>query len=141
MERTGPHAPGRWHAFLLAAAFPLFLGAVLCDWAYRSSHQIQWSNFAAWLLAGGMVFLGIALVCALIDVFRGGRGRSLLHLALLLVAFALGFVGSLVHARDAWGVMPSGLVLSLLVAVLVAAATWMAFAGLRAGASTTGARP
>ena len=31
MERTGPHAPGRWHAFLLAAAFPLFRGAVLCD--------------------------------------------------------------------------------------------------------------
>ena len=134
MERTYPHAPGRWHAFLLAAAFPLFLGAVLCDWTYRSSHQIQWSNFAAWLLAGGMVFLGIALVCALIDVFRGDRGRSLLHFVLVLAAFVLGFIGSLVHARDAWAVMPSGMVLSVLVLVLVAAGTWMAFAGLRSGA-------
>ena len=134
MERTYPHAPGRWHAFLLAAAFPLFLGAVLCDWTYRSSHQIQWSNFAAWLLAGGMVVLGIALVCALIDVFRGGRGRSLLHFVLVLAAFVLGFIGSLVHARDAWAVMPSGMVLSVLVLLLVAAGTWMAFAGLRSGA-------
>ena len=133
MERTYPHAPGRWHAFLLAAAFPLFLGGFLGDWAYWSSYQIQWSNFAAWLLAGGMVFLGIALVCALIDVFRGGRGRSLLHFALVLVAFVLGFIGSLVHARDAWAVMPTGLLLSLVVLVLVAAATWMAFAGLRVG--------
>lgn len=136
MERTYPHAPGRWHAFLLAAAFPLFLGAVLSDWAYWSSHQIQWSNFAAWLLAGGMVFLGIALVCALIDVFRGGRGRSLLHFVLLLAAFVLGFIGSLVQARDAWAVMPGALVLSVLVLALVAAAAWMAFAGLHAGERT-----
>jgi uncharacterized membrane protein len=141
MERSYPHAPGRWHAFLLAAAFPLFLGAVLCDWAYWSSYEIQWSNFAAWLLAGGMVFLGIALVCALIDVVRGGRGRSLLHFVLLLAAFVLGFIGSLVHARDAWAVMPTGLVLSLVVLVLVAAGTWMAFAGLPPAASSTGARP
>lgn len=133
MARTYPRAPGRWHAFLLAAAFPLVLGAVLCDWAYWSTHEIQWSNFAAWLLAGGMVFLGIALVCALVDVFRAGRGRPLLHFVLLLVAFVLGFIGSLVHARDAWAVMPSGLWLSLVVLVLVAVAAWMVFAGLRAG--------
>ena len=135
MDRTYRYSPGRWHAFLLAAAVPLFVGAVLADWAYRSSFEIQWSNFASWLVAGGMVFLGIALGCALIEVFRAERrgGRSLLHFVLVLLAFVLGFVNSLVHARDAWAVMPAGLVLSLVVAALVAAATWMAFAGLRAG--------
>ena len=122
------------HAVLLASALPLLLGALLSDWAYWSSHQIQWSNFAAWLLAGGMVFLGIALVCALIDLFRGGRGRFLLQFVLLLAAFVLGFIGSLVQARDAWAVMPGALVLSLVVVLLVAVATWMAFAGLRPGA-------
>lgn len=133
MQPTYPWVPGRWHAFLLAAASPLFLGGLLCDWAYWTTYEIQWSNFAAWLLAGGMVFLGIALVCALIGVLRGGRGRPLLHFVLLLVAFVLGFIGSLVHARDAWAVMPTGMVLSVAVLVLVAAGTWMAFAGLRAG--------
>jgi uncharacterized membrane protein len=138
MDRTYPHAPGRWHAFLLAAALPLFLGALLSDWAYWSSYEIQWSNFASWLVAGGMVFLGIALACALIDVVRAERrgGRSLVQFVLLLAAFVLGFVNALVHARDAWAVMPSGLVLSLVVLLLVAVATAMVFAGLR-----TGARP
>ena len=139
MERTSPnavaHAPGRWLAFLLAAALPLFLGALLCDWTYWSSYEIQWSNFASWLVAGGMVFLGIALVCALIDVFRAERrgGRALVHFVLLLVAFVLGFINALVHARDAWAVMPSGIVLSVVVLLLVAVATAMAFAGLRTG--------
>ena len=40
---------------------------------------------------------------------------------------------ALVHARDAYAVMPTGLVLSLLVLMLVGAATWSAFAGLRSG--------
>ena len=130
-----PRAPGRWQAFLLAAALPLFLGAVLCDWAYWSSYEIQWSNFASWLVAGGMVFLGIALVCALVDVFRAERrgGRALVQFVLLLVAFVLGFINALVHARDAWAVMPSGIVLSIVVLLLVAVATSMAFAGLRTG--------
>ena len=134
MDRPHVVAPGRWHAFLLAAAVPLFLGALLGDWAYWKSYEIQWSNFASWLVAGGMVFLGIALVCALIDVFRAGRrGRALVHFALLLVAFVLGFINALVHARDAWAVMPSGIVLSVVVLLLVAVATAMAFAGLRTG--------
>lgn len=135
MDRMHRYAPGRWHAFLLAAAVPLFLGAVLSDWAYWSSYEIQWSNFASWLVAGGMVFLGIALGCALIEVFRAERrgGRALVHFVLLLVAFALGFINALVHARDAWAVMPSGLVLSVVVLLLVAVATTMAFAGLRTG--------
>ena len=46
---------------------------------------------------------------------------------------AVGFVNALVHARDAYAVMPTGLVLSLLVLMLVGAATWSAFAGLRSG--------
>ena len=135
MDRPHVVAPGRWHAFLLAAAVPLFLGALLGDWAYWKSYEIQWSNFASWLVAGGMVFLGIALVCALVDVFRAERrgGRALAHFALLLVAFVLGLINALVHARDAWAVMPSGIVLSVVVLLLVAVATAMAFAGLRTG--------
>lgn len=133
MDRTVPYATGRGHAFLLAAAFPLFLGALLCDWAYARTFELQWHNFAEWLLAGGMVFVGIALVCALIAVFRGRDGRSLLHFGVVLAAFVLGLIGSLVHARDAWAAMPAGTVLSLLSLVLVAAAAWMAFASLRMG--------
>lgn len=137
MDRFPAAAPhGRWQAFLLAAALPLFFGALLCDWAYWSSYEIQWSNFASWLVAGGMLFLGVALACALVDLFRADRrgGRALVQFVLLLAAFVLGFINALVHARDAWAVMPGGLVLSVVMLLLVTVATAMAFAGLRMGA-------
>ena len=129
MERIYPRPSQRRHAFLLAAALPLFLGALLSDYAYWSSYEIQWSNFASWLMAGGLVFAGIALACAVIDLFRAERrgGRLLVYFVLLLSTFTLGFVNALVHARDAWAVMPTGLMLSAVVMVLAGAATWMAF--------------
>ena len=40
------------HAVLASSALPLFLGALLSDWAYSSSYEIQWTNFASWLIAG-----------------------------------------------------------------------------------------
>jgi uncharacterized membrane protein len=130
--------PGRWQAFLLAAACPLFLGALWSDYGYSTSFEPQWSNFASWLVAGGMLLLGIALLFAIADLVRGRR--ALLYLVLLLAAFVLGFINALVHSRDAYAVMPTGLLLSLVVMVLVGVATWIAFAGLslagpRAGAS------
>jgi len=132
MDRPRAVAASRWHAFLLAAALPLFLGTLLCDWAYARTFEIQWSNFAAWLLAGGMVFAGIALACAIVDLFRR-HARALVGFVLLLGLFVVGFVDSLVHARDAWAVMPTGMVLTAVACVLALVATWLAFAGLRAG--------
>ena len=139
MDRMHSRVPGRWPAFLLAAAFPLFLGALWSDYAYSTSFELQWSNFASWLVFGGMVFLGIALVFAIADLVRGGR--ALLYFLLLLAGFVLGFVNALVHARDAYAVMPTGLLLSLLVLVLVGAATWIAFHNLAFAGLRTGARP
>ena len=139
MDRMQARAPGRLHAFLLAASVPLFLGALLSDHAYSTSYELQWSNFASWLVAGGMVFLGVALVFAIADLVRGGR--SLVYFGLLLATFVLGFINALVHARDAYAVMPTGLVLSLVVAVLAAVLAWIAFSGLSASSLRTGERP
>ena len=136
LNRMQARAPGRWPAFLLAAASPLFLGALWSDYGYSTSYELQWSNFASWLIAGGMVFLGIALVFAIVDLVRGGR--SLIYFVLLLAGFVLGFINALVHARDAYAVMPTGLVLSLVVMVLVGVATWIAFAGLAFAGVRTG---
>ena len=131
MDRMHSRVQGRWPAFLLAAAFPLFLGALWSDYGYSTSFELQWSNFASWLVAGGLVFLGIALLFAIVDLIRGRR--ALLYFVLLLAGFVLGVINALVHARDAYAVMPTGLVLSLVVTVLVGVATWIAFAGLRTG--------
>ena len=119
-----PH-PGM-HAVLAFSTIPLFLGALLSDWAYAESYQVQWTNFASWLIAGGLVLLGVALLWAMVDVLRAGAARHRrggLYLLLLLVSFVLGFINALVHAKDAWAAMPAGLVLSIVVLLLATVAT------------------
>src|SRR3546814_5069914 len=66
-------AIGPFHAVFLAATTPLFLGALLSDIAYAKSYEIQWSNFASWLLVGAMVLASIALLCGIIEFFSGRR--------------------------------------------------------------------
>lgn len=116
-------------AVLLAGALPLFLGAVLADWAYSSTYEVQWTNFASWLIAGALVFVGLALVWAIIDALRGA---GWICPGLLAATFVLGFVNALVHAKDAWAAMPAGLILSLIVLVLALAAFWVGFPRPRA---------
>lgn len=133
--RTGPKAIHPLHAVLLAGTVPLFVGGLLGDLAYWNSYEVQWINFAAWLIAGGMVFTGAALLWAAIDLVRSRRraGRPLIYFLILLGIFGLGVVNALQHARDAWGTMPAGLVLSAIVAILAILATWTGFSSLRAG--------
>jgi len=123
------------HAVLLASAPPLFLGGLLSDLAYSSSFHVQWSNFAAWLIAGAMVFTGLALLWSLVALLRARprRGWPLTSFVLLAAAFGLGAINCLVHARDAFGTMPEGLILSAIVTLLALAATWIGFASLRRG--------
>nr|WP_156867495.1 MULTISPECIES: DUF2231 domain-containing protein [Pseudomonas] len=120
---------------LLAGSVPLFLGALLSDIAYLNSYQIQWSNFAAWLIAGGLVFCGLALLFALANLIRAARksGRPTLYFVLLLMTWVLGLINAFEHAKDAWAVMPSGLVLSAIVTVLAVIAAWTGLSNLRSG--------
>ena len=123
------------HAVLLAGMLPLFLGALLSDWAYGSTFEIQWKNFSSWLIVGGLVFGGFALLWGLIELFRADRraSRPMVYFGVLLATWVLGFVNALVHAKDAWASMPAALVLSLIVAVLAIVATWLGFSTLRSG--------
>jgi uncharacterized membrane protein len=120
---------------LLAGTVPLFLGAMISDIAYYNSYQIQWSNFAAWLIAGGLVFCGLALLFALANLISARRkaGRPTLYFLLLLVTWVLGLVNAFEHAKDAWAVMPSGLVLSVIVTVLAVVTAWLGLSNLRSG--------
>ncbi|HKS12200.1 MAG TPA: DUF2231 domain-containing protein [Pseudomonas sp.] len=127
--------PGPLHAILLGGTVPLFLGALLSDVAYFKTYQIQWSNFASWLIAGGLVFCGLALLFALVNLLRAHRkaGRPVLYFLLLLVTWVLGLVNAFEHAKDAWAAMPSGLVLSVIVTVLSLVTAWTGLTNLRSG--------
>ncbi|NWC71161.1 hypothetical protein HX873_24985 [Pseudomonas sp. P7758] len=127
--------PGPLHATLLAGTVPLSLGALLSDIAYYQTYQIQWSNFAAWLIAGALLFCGLAGLFALVNLLRADRkaGRPTVYFLLLLVTWALGLVNAFEHAKDAWAVMPSGLVLSAVVTLLACVTTWVGLTNLRSG--------
>jgi len=118
------------YAILLAFPLPLFLGALLSDLAYRSSFQIQWFNFSSWLIAGALVGSGFALLWALVALIRGGRGRgkgAVLSFLGLLAMWVLGFVNALVHAKDAFAIMPEALYLSAIATLLAFVAAWAGY--------------
>lgn len=124
------------HAVLLAGALTLFVGALLGDITYGRSYQIQWKNFASWLIVGGSKLNVIAAVWAVVDFvrLRNDRGaRRGVYLALMIAISLLGFGNALVHAGDTWQSMPTAVVLSALVVALSVAATWLGFSAYRIG--------
>lgn len=124
------------HAFLLGGATSFFVTGFLSDWAYYSSHEIQWKNFADWLIMGGLVLGGFALLWAMIDLLRSSsdRRQRAIYPILLLAVGILGFINELVHAKDAWASMPEALLVSAVLAVLATLTAWLGFSTLRTGA-------
>jgi uncharacterized membrane protein len=120
-----------FHAAVLGGVWPLFLGTLLSDYAYWSSHQIQWANFAAWLLIGAMVLTTIALLCAIVGFVRGSR--NVIYVIALGAAWIVGFFDALHHARDAWAIMPAALAFSLIATAFALVATWSGLSSLRVG--------
>ncbi|OEY99558.1 MULTISPECIES: DUF2231 domain-containing protein [Stenotrophomonas] len=118
-----------FHAAVLGGVLPLFLGASLADYAYWNTYEIQWSNFASWLLVGAMVMTTLALLLGLFGRLRGSRNGF--YVIVLAATWIVGFLNSLHHARDAWAIMPGALVWSVIVTLLALVATWLGFASVR----------
>jgi len=135
VERRYSEAIHPLHAVLLAGALSLFLAAALSDLAYARTHEIQWTNFAAWLIAGGLVFTSIALIFVIVDLCRAHRRARgiVLYGILLLAMWVVAFFNALMHARDAWAAMPDGLVMSVVTVVIACVATWLGFHTARIG--------
>jgi uncharacterized membrane protein len=120
------------HNVIAFSSVPLFTGALLSDWAYAHSYEVQWANFASWLTVAGLLLAGIALLWGAIDVLRARvtrHRRGFTYLLLLLATIVLGFINALVHAKDGWAAMPTGLILSAVVVLLAAAASAVGLAG------------
>lgn len=116
LVRVGMHP---LHALLLGGAMAFFLGTLATDIAYACTYEIQWSNFSSWLLVGGLVLGGLALVCALIGLMPSRRTRFAgLHLLLWLATWVIGFFNALMHARDAWAIMPGAVMMSIATAIV-----------------------
>lgn len=116
------------HGILLAFPIALFTACVVTDIAYLNTAEMQWTNFSAWLNAGGMVFAGVVLVWALVEAgLDRGRGVGVwIYPAVLALMFVVGLFNAFHHSRDAWAsVGTTGLVLSIVTALLALVAGWM----------------
>jgi uncharacterized membrane protein len=129
-----PGASRPVHALVLGGTIALFLGAVLADVVYAATYHIQWSDFASWLIVGALAFCAVALVLAVLALVRSSRGpRDAAYAVVVAVTWIAGLFSALMHARDAWAIMPGGLVLSVIATVLACVSAWLglARAGLR----------
>ena len=127
LVRSSARHTGALSELLIGGMITLFAGVLLADLAYSSTYELQWKNFASWLLVGALVLCGFALLVTLIVFFRSGRrdrGSALLAL-LLLATWILGFIDALIHAKDAWASMPAATIVSIFTAVLALAAGWL----------------
>ena len=123
------------HLIALAGMLPLFLGAMASDIAYAKTFEVQWTNFASWLIAAGLVFSGVVLVLSAVRAFgKNPNGRQgFLYLGVAAAIFVLGFVNSLIHAKDGWAAMPAALILSVITTVLVMVAIYLGFTARQHG--------
>lgn len=135
MRATADRA-GRWHPIHgILAAFPLacFTGALVTDIAYANSAQMQWANFSVWLIAAGVIMGVVAALAGMADAVvmrhRTRRRSSALHNVLTIMTFVFAVINGFVHSRDAWtSVVPTGLILSAITAVLVIVTSWNGYA-------------
>lgn len=109
------------HPFFISVGGALLMAALFTDYMYSSNALMQWANFSAWLIAGGLVLALIAAIILLVEVALGRAGAiRWLDFILLAGAAVLSIVNVFVHTRDAWtSVVPTGLTLSIIVAILL----------------------
>lgn len=118
------------HAMLVPFPIACFIGAFVTDLAYWRTAAVTWSVFSVWLLTAGLVMGGLAAVAGWIDLLASRRIRSLRsawpHAIGNVLVFALSLVNAFVHSRDGYtAVVPTGLILSGLVVLILAATTWL----------------
>ena len=65
---------------------------MLSDLAYAMSYQVQWTNFASWFIAAGLLFGGVLLVSAIVGLRHADRreGRYLVYGFVLLAPWGWG---------------------------------------------------
>ena len=117
-ERGPSRVAHFFFTLLNPAAYGAFVSGMIFDIIYFSTQEIFWVKAASWLNFFGLLF---AIIPRLINLYQVWISRSLPQLFaerrsfwLNFVAIILAIFNAFIHSRDAWGVMPAGLILSLL---------------------------
>ncbi len=118
------------HVILSAYPIACFTGAFVTDIVYAQTYEMMWANFSVWLITVGLVMGVMAAIAGIVDyaVHRHDRPHrpASLHTIGNLLVMVLSLVNVFVHSRDAYtSVVPEGIILSGIVAILVLVSSWL----------------
>jgi uncharacterized membrane protein len=116
------------HRVLVWFSAAYFVGALVTDFVYWQMPDVLWERFSIWLIVAGLVMAGLATVAYVIDL--AGRRQierpAWPRVVGYALAVALAVVNAFVHSRDGYtAVVPTGLMLSGLVVVVLLLTAWV----------------
>jgi uncharacterized membrane protein len=110
-----------------------FVATLITDIVYWQTTAMLWADMSAWLLLVGLIVSLFAAPAGMIDFFGDPRIRETraawIHGIGNVTALILSIFNCLIHTRDAYtSVVPSGLILSALVVVILLVTSWNGWA-------------
>jgi uncharacterized membrane protein len=116
------------HKVLVSFSAAYFAGALVTDLVYWQMPDVLWERFSIWLIAAGLIMAGLATIAYLIDL-AGGRQidtPAWPRVVGYALAVLLSLMNAFVHSRDGYtAVVPTGLMLSGLVIVVLLLTAWV----------------
>lgn len=117
------------HAMLVPILMVCFVGTLITDLVYWQTAAMLWADISAWLLVVGLITSVFAASAGLIDFLGDHRIRMLrsawIHVLGNVLVLILSIFNACIHARDAYtSVVPSGLILSALVVLILLVTGW-----------------
>jgi len=114
--------------WLVSFSIAYFTGALLTDLAYWQTLNVMWERFSIWLITAGLILAGFAALAYVIGLAAGRQIDRPAWPGVIGYALAvlLSLVNAFVHSRDAYtAVVPTGLMLSGLVVVVLLLTAWV----------------
>lgn len=110
-----------------------FTATLATDLVYWRTAAMLWADISSWLLVIGLIVSFFAAAAGLIDFLGDQRIRELraawVHALGNIAALVLAIFDALIHTRDAYtSVVPTGLILSALVVMILLVTGWNGWA-------------
>lgn len=108
-----------------------FAGALVTDLVYWQMPDVLWERFSIWLIVAGLFMAGFAVVAYVVDLAVGRQidRPAWPRLVGYALAVLLALTNAFVHSRDGYtAVVPTGLMLSGLVIVVLLLTAWISMA-------------
>lgn len=103
--------------------FGCFVAALIFDITYANSGVMMWAKGAAWLIVVGLLFAIVPRLVNLVQVWitsrRIARRADRVDFWLNLLAIVVAIFNAFVHSRDAYGIVPASVWLSVCTVLLL----------------------